>query len=131
MVKVNQFDTIVRYDLQLLSHVLVELVGVLIADLVVETRLHQQVKQTSALTNLHQVRLQLAKNLNKLVQSEHGLLIILALVEKAPNVDPAHVDVDAILAARLNFNFGPIAHLLNANIFCLYILIETTDHLQA
>ena len=44
MVKVNQFDTIVRYDLQLLSHVLVELVSVLIADLVVETRLHQQVK---------------------------------------------------------------------------------------
>lgn len=40
MVEVNKFDTIVRYDLQLLSHVLVELVGVLIADLVVETRLH-------------------------------------------------------------------------------------------
>ena len=44
MVEVDKFDTIVRYDLQLLSHVLVELVGVLIADLVVETRLHQQVK---------------------------------------------------------------------------------------
>jgi hypothetical protein len=132
MVEVDKFDTIVRYDFQLLSHVLVELVGVLIADLVAETRLHQQVKQTCALTNLHQVRLQLAKNLNQLVQSEHGLLIILFLVGKAPNINPAHVDIYAILAARLNFNFGRMALLLIRNIFfLLYTLIEITDHLQA